>query len=287
MTHHIPVLDKKVLLAFENRTLRHVLDGTIGLAGHAGLILKAHPEIQTYVGLDRDPKALEFAKEKLPEKAELKRADFSEMKELFSPGTFDAILLDIGVSSMQLDTPARGFSFSKEGPLDMRMDPDQDLTAEEIVNSWPEKELARIFKEWGEEKKWRQAAKAIVEARRKKPIKTTLQLVEVVKPVLGKGWKIHPATLVFQAIRIAVNREIAVLQETLPHAIELLAPGGRLAVISFHSLEDRVVKNIFRDAAKEKRVVLITKKPWTADWDEVRGNPRARSAKLRVVQRCP
>jgi 16S rRNA (cytosine1402-N4)-methyltransferase len=287
MDQHLPVLKKKVTQTFEKMGLQTFLDGTLGLGGHAALLLQEHPEIQKYVGLDQDPNALMIAQKNLEpwkEKIEIHRVNFQEMGELFSSQSFDGILLDIGVSSLQLDTKDRGFSFQREGPLDMRMDPDQTLTAEEIVNRWSEAELGRIFREWGEEKRWRQAARAIVEARRKKKIRTTLELAELLKPHL-KGGKIHPATLVFQALRIATNKELEVLESVLPVCFDLLKIGGSLAVISFHSLEDRIVKNAFRDLSKEKKGFLVTKKPLIADREEIRFNPRSRSAKLRVIKR--
>lgn len=201
---------------------------------------------------------------------------------------------------MQLDKGYKGFSFSKEGPLDMRMDPESDLTARHIVNHWPEKELAELIREYGEEPRWRKAAKAIVEARQKKPIETTMQLAEIISKALGsrtKG-KLHPATLIFQGLRICVNRELEVLAEALTKAIQLLAPGGKIGVISFHRLEDRIVKNIFKAASapekQEKRgkaavpaplLRLLTKKPLIPSLQEIRMNPRSRSAKMRFAER--
>jgi len=198
---------------------------------------------------------------------------------------------------MQLDKGYKGFSFSKEGPLDMRMDPTSDLTAKEVVNSWPESELATIFRELGEEPRWKRAAKAIVDARRKKKIETTTQLSEVIASALKtplKG-KWHPATLVFQALRICVNRELDTIAEGVSKAIHMLSQGGKIGVISFHSLEDRIVKNIFKDAsARPKKgdkaaplpfLKLLTKKPIAPTLQEIRLNPRSRSAKLRFAEK--
>ena len=200
---------------------------------------------------------------------------------------------------MQLDRGYKGFSFSKEGPLDMRMDPHAELTAKQIVNSWPERELGELFREYGEEPRWKRAATAIVEARRKKPIETTMQLAEIIMKALGtrtKG-KLHPATLIFQGLRICVNRELEVLSEALVKAIQLLSPGGRIGVISFHSLEDRIVKNIFRSAStlskRERKgreelgplLRLITKKPLVPSMQEMRMFPRSRSAKMRFAEK--
>ncbi|MGC1878985.1 MAG: 16S rRNA (cytosine(1402)-N(4))-methyltransferase RsmH [Rhabdochlamydiaceae bacterium] len=197
---------------------------------------------------------------------------------------------------MQLDKGYKGFSFSKEGPLDMRMDPTADLTAKEIVNHWPENELGNLFRELGEEPRWKRAAKAIVDARRKKPIQTTVQLAEVISselksPLRGK-W--HPATLIFQALRMCVNRELDAIAEGVSKAIHLLSKGGRIGVMSFHSLEDRIVKNIFRESSSPPKkgshgplpiLRLLRKKPMAPLFTEVKKNPRSRSAKLRFAEK--
>jgi 16S rRNA (cytosine1402-N4)-methyltransferase len=197
---------------------------------------------------------------------------------------------------MQLDKGYKGFSFSKEGPLDMRMDPNTDLTAKTIVNQWPEQELGNLFRDLGEEPRWRRAAKAIVDARRKKPIQTTTQLAEVISSALKtplKG-KWHPATLIFQALRMCVNRELEAISEAISKAIHLLTKGGRIGVMSFHSLEDRIVKNIFREASSKPKkgsngplpfLHLLTKKPIAPLFAEVKKNPRSRSAKLRFAEK--
>jgi len=200
---------------------------------------------------------------------------------------------------MQLDQGEKGFSFSKEGPLDMRMDPNESLTAKEIVNQWSEEQLGELFREFGEDPRWRRAAKLIVQERKNKAIETTKQLADLVAKGLGRGFKakLHPATLIFQALRICVNRELESIQKALPKALELLDIGGRIGVMSFHSLEDRIVKTIFKAGAtvpaqnKYKEYVqkpylrLLDKKPKTASSTEVRANPRARSAKLRFAER--
>ena len=196
----------------------------------------------------------------------------------------EGALFDIGLSSMQLRDETRGFSFQLESPLDMRMDLRTSLTAAEIVNRYGEKEVARLFSEYGEEPRFRQVAQAIVQARRKKPIETTAQLIEVIRPVVKKG-KNHPATLVFQALRIEVNDELGELKQVLATTVHHLSPGGRVAVISFHSLEDRIVKWFFREEEKAGRVRVMTKKPISATRLELRQNPRARSAKLRVAEK--
>ena len=200
---------------------------------------------------------------------------------------------------MQLDEEKRGFSFLREGPLDMRMDPSTGITAKEIVNKWSEKDLANLFREYGEERRWRQAARAIVEARRKKTIESTTELAEILSQSIGRSKKkLHPATLVFQALRISVNRELDSIEEGVKSAIQTLAPGGRIGVLAFHRLEDRIVKNLFRTASKPiKKMIemkethiypmlkLLTKKPLIPTFQESRTNRRARSAKLRVAER--
>jgi 16S rRNA (cytosine1402-N4)-methyltransferase len=194
---------------------------------------------------------------------------------------------------MQFDQGHKGFSFSKDGPLDMRMDPDSPLTAEEIVNQWPEKKLGEIFKEWGEEPRWRQAAKVICEERRRHPIRTTGELAQLLKETIRGKPKLHPATLVFQALRIAVNDELGSITQGLAEAVDRLSSGGRIGVISFHSLEDRIVKTLFKDASfvskrdKTSQPVLrlLTKKPLIASDKETRANPRARSAKMRFAEK--
>jgi 16S rRNA (cytosine1402-N4)-methyltransferase len=280
---HIPVLLKEVLEVFASKELHTFFDGTLGAAGHAKVILEAHPEIERYIGCDRDPRAHALSKETLApwrEKVEWVRASFAE-KVAEVEEKLDGFLIDIGVSSMQFDEKERGFSFMGDAPLDMRMDPEGELTAEMIVNRYPEKELARILFEYGEERRSRQVAKAIVEARRKRKIRTTTDLVEIIKPVATRG-KLHPATLTFQALRIEVNDELGQLERGLKAAIEKMESGGRMAVISFHSLEDRIVKNIFRDA--KNKVMILTKKPIGPTREEMKANPRSRSAKLRAIE---
>ena len=280
---HNPVLMREVLEVFAEKEISLFFDGTLGAGGHARAILEAHPEIERYIGCDRDPRAHELALENLApwrEKVEFVRGSYAEAVKEVS-GSIDGFLIDIGVSSMQLDERERGFSFMGDAPLDMRMDPEARLTAEEVVNRYSESELARIIFEYGEERRSRQVAKAIVEARRKRRIRTTGELVEIIKPHATKG-KLHPATLTFQALRIVVNDELGQLERGLKGAIEKLCSGGRIAVISFHSLEDRIVKNVLRDA-KEK-VKVLTKKPIGPSAEEMKKNPRSRSSKLRAAE---
>ncbi len=302
---HYSVLMPEVLEVFAEKSLEYFLDGTLGAGGHSEAILKAHPELKRLYGIDQDPEALEIAKKRLlpwENKIKLIQANFSQFTDYELP-MLDGILVDLGVSSMQLDRPEKGFSFMKEGPLDMRMDPSNSLTAEIIVNTWEERELARIFRDYGEEDRWRLAARKLVEARREKAIHTTRELVEALESTLVKRHKpggIHPLTLVFQALRIAVNRELEVVETFLPKALKALKPGGRLAVISFHSLEDRIVKNFFRYSASDKEstsgiggifldknpeVVILSRKPIEPSEKEIKENPRSRSAKLRAVEK--
>lgn len=304
---HISVLLNEVLQAFEPLHIQYFLDGTLGAGGHAEAILKAHPEIKAYIGMDQDPLAIEIASKRLSpwkEKLRLIPKNFVHLSSALSElgvSQLNGILLDLGVSSMQFDLPERGFSFTHNGPLDMRMNPNGPLTAADIVNTWSEKDLGYIFREYGEEKQWRKAANAICEGRKLGWIGTTHDLAELLRPLFS--WKkkgINPLTLIFQALRIAVNGELDVLEKTLSQALESLTPGGRLAVISFHSLEDRIVKNFIRFACsdkmdtsglsglfldKEPTMKMVSKKPIAPGEDEVKSNPRSRSAKLRVAEK--
>lgn len=300
--HHIPVLLDAVLAFL--LPARRLIDGTLGVGGHSRALLEGGAgEI---LGLDVDPIALEIARTTLSEysdRVHLAHVSYRHMVEEAAQlgwNQVDGILLDLGVSSVQLDTAERGFAFMKDGPLDMRFD--QTGThppASELVNYWEEAKLATLLRQYGEEPHSRKLAHAIVAGR---PLDTTRQLASVIESVIPRHTRdrIHPATRVFQALRIAVNNELHVLEETLPRAINLLCPGGKLAVISFQSLEDRVVKQTFKLASSDcicpprtpicvcghkATVRLVTKKPVVADELEIRRNPRSRSAKLRVVER--
>jgi 16S rRNA (cytosine1402-N4)-methyltransferase len=296
---HVPVLADLVVEHLVRPEARWFLDGTLGAGGHARLVLEALPEARL-LGLDRDPSALELARERLgplAERATLVHAPFDEAPRVAAElglGPFDGILLDVGVSSMQLDQPERGFSFQADGPLDMRMDPTRGESAADLIARLREDELADVIYELGEERGSRRIARAIVEERARGPIVTTGHLADVVRRAAPRGRPprgprrrkpIDRATRTFQALRLAVNDELGQLDRALPALFELLAPGGRLAVISFHSLEDRRVKHYFRSEKQAKRGRVLTKKPLQADPSEVFGNPRARSAKLRVIER--
>ncbi len=287
---------------FEGKKISVFFEGTLGAGGHAKALLEAHPEIEVYIGCDKDPESLEIAKVNLApwkDKVELVQGDFSDLDVYLKKKkikTVDGFFFDVGVSSMQLDKGHKGFSFSKEGPLDMRMDPYGDVTAEYIVNTFSEKELGNLFREYGEERQWKMAAKAVVDARKKERIKTTTELANIiVEAFQNKRGKLHPATLIFQALRICVNKELDALNMALTKSIQFLSKGGRVGVISFHSLEDRIVKNVFKDASlvtkdekkKGKAALLhiLTKKPLQATLNEIKFNPRSRSAKMRFAEK--
>lgn len=279
------------------------VDATLGAGGHAEGVLQAHPEIEVFYGFDQDQSALDIAKDRLsPWLGKLKLIHGNFAKSFKQVNQVDGILMDIGVSSMQLDQAERGFSFMHDGPLDMRMDSTAELTAADVVNTYTEESLGKIFRDYGEEKRWRRAAAALVEYRQKKTIETTFDLKEALKHVLTplKGKKSHPMTQVFQALRIYVNSELDVLEKAIPQAIDVLKPGGVLGIITFHSLEDRMVKRAFQHAASDKEstsgiagvfidkepiVNLLTRKPIVPSVEEELENPRSRSAKLRVVEK--
>lgn len=344
---HVPVLLAEVLDAFKEVKLERMVDGTLGAGGHSSALAQNHPEMGCLIGFDKDPVAHELAKEKMHcmgfdvmpliegsvvdddggrgggERIMIPvHRDFSGMRDTvialkekgwIPDDSVDGILLDLGVSSMQIDTDERGFSFMNDGPLDMRMDPRSMLTAEVAVNTWSESRLGKIFKEYGEERYWRSIARKIVEKRVEKRIQTTRELVEIIGQPGGfhnakwgkkQGKQKHPATRVFQSLRIAVNEELNSLGTVIPEAIQRLRPGGRLAIITFHSLEDRLVKWAFRQAAgmapsdnllpdyclpfdptEEPMIKIITRKPICPSDEEEGRNVRSRSAKLRIVER--
>jgi 16S rRNA (cytosine1402-N4)-methyltransferase len=260
-----------------------VVDMTLGAGGHAEALLSAG--VGRLVGIDRDPTALALAGERLAsfgDRFRSVRARFSEVDEEVVDGPVDGVLFDLGVSSMQLDRPERGFSYREDGPLDMRMG-DEGPTAADLVNGLPEGDLADLIYEYGQESKSRRIAAAIVRARSRAPIAGTDELAGIVVSAVGRrpGGP-HPARRTFQALRIAVNRETEELAASLPQAVDLLAPGGRVVVIAYQSLEDRVAKRTFRENG---RLAILTKKPLQPSEAEVEANPRARSAKLRAAER--
>lgn len=301
--YHRSVLLAEVVEALRPASGRRLIDGTLGGGGHTFELLKRGAEV---VGFDRDPEAIEAAKARCAEFDErfvAIRMNFSNLAEVLSEtraGKVDGVLLDLGVSSHQLDEPERGFSFQSDGPLDMRMNPNAPRSAADVVNQSDEAELRQIFFEYGEERAASRIARAIVAARERNTILTTSQLAAVVERVKHRTGRNHPATKIFQALRIEVNAELDSLRRGLEAAVASLKPGGRLAVISFHSLEDRIVKNFMRDRSQQLRdrpewpaprpnpnfsLKLVQRKPITPTKEEVKSNPRSRSSKLRVAER--
>ena len=303
---HVPVLAEEVRVCLAVEPGETVVDATFGAGGHAAILAADLRGKGKLIAIDRDPTARTYF-ERLTSRAtvsaRLLRGDFGVvLPHLADNGVrADAVLLDLGVSSMQLDRPERGFSYAADAPLDMRMDPTQDLSAREVVNTWSEKELATIFRRYGEERYARQIARALVRRRREQPFERTGELVDAIKAAIpaparfGEG---HPAKRVFQALRITVNDELASLESALPAALEMLRPGGRLAVISFHSLEDRIVKRFLRDRERgctcppdfpvcvcghEPELRALPRRPIRPGQAEVAANPRSASARLRVA----
>jgi 16S rRNA (cytosine1402-N4)-methyltransferase len=300
---HQPVLYHEIIHALRPINKGFYVDGTLGAGGHARGILEACAPDGRLLGLDVDPQALALARETLApygERARLMQASYDSLTERLSKigwDGVDGILLDLGLSSMQLDTPERGFSFQQDAPLDMRFDPASPTTAADLVNNLPQDELADLIYRYGEERASRRIAQAILKAR---PLQTTRQLATVIEAVIPRKGHIHPATQTFQALRIAVNQELERVENVLPQAVAALKSGGRLAIISFHSLEDRIVKEYFRSESKdlvkppyeriyetEKKATLkeINRKVITPGEAEIAANPRARSAKLRIAEK--
>lgn len=301
---HQPVLYNEIIHALQPRRAGRYVDCTVGAGGHARDILEASQPDGELLGLDVDPVALELAQTRLEPfsgRVFLVRASFTSLRaQLNRLGweTVDGILIDLGVSSMQLDTADRGFSFQLEAELDMRFNPDAPVRAIDLVNNMQERELADLIYTYGEERRSRQIARAIV---RERPIRTTLHLASVVAAACGgRRGRRHPATRTFQALRIAVNQELAALEEVLPQAVDALAAGGRLAVIAYHSLEDRVIKQYFRQVSRDcvcppqqpvctcghkATIRELNRRPIRPTEPEIRANPRSRSARLRVVEK--
>ncbi len=271
-----------------------IVDATVGIGGHSTLILNALGANGKLIGIDRDGESLREARKRLKPfegRFILIQDNFARLDEILKGlrvRKIDGILFDLGLSSFQLEQAERGFSFLRQGPLDMRMGLGDRLTAKDLVNRSSEKQLDRIFQEFGEERWHRRIAQRIVKARKRAPITTTTQLAELVTRAIPRAtFRIHPATRVFQALRIAVNQELEALDQAVRKAVYFLNPGARIVVISFHSLEDRIVKTRFREMVREHHLVLVTKKPVLPSPEEIRKNPRARSAKLRSAEKTP
>jgi len=288
---HVPVLLKEAIDFLAIKRGGTYIDATVGLGGHSYEIAKRLGAPGHLIGLDKDPAALDIAGARLQGDADwplitLLHRSFAELANDQRPTTVDGILADIGVSGLQLNDAARGFSFQAEGPLDMRMNPQAERTAEQVVNQVDEVTLANLIYEFGEERRSRRIARAIVRSR---PIRSTAQLADVIsaaaRPMNQAERRIHPATKTFQALRIFVNDELKDLQALLSAAPKVLKPGGRLVIISFHSLEDRIVKDALREGVKQGHYQLLTKKPVTAGEEEIDRNLRSRSAKLRAAKR--
>jgi len=290
---HVSVLLKPAIDFLAVQRGGTYLDATVGLGGHSFEIARRLGEQGRLIGFDKDTNALELARRRLLEPPEELRSDwpsvtlvhasYAEIAERVEPGSLDGLLADLGVSSMQFEDAARGFSFQAEGPLDMRMNPQGELTADQVVNQFDEKTLADLIYEFGEERRSRRIARAIVRAR---PIRTTAHLAQVISVAARPmNPRIHPATQTFQALRIFVNRELDDLKALLEAAPKVLRKEGRLTVISFHSLEDRIVKDALREGAREGTWDVLTRKPVTAEEEEIAGNPRSRSAKMRAARK--
>lgn len=293
---HVPVLSSEIKrwLSFQHPAT--IVDCTVGYGGHAELLLESNPPGTTLIGIDQDREAIEFCRQRLIRfegRIVLRQGNYRDLKrhlDAVGVSTVNGVLFDFGVSSPQLDDASRGFSFQREGPLDMRMDQTAGETAAELVNHRSEHELADIIFQYGEERYARRIARAIVRERQQQPVETTRELVSIIArsvPPPYRHGRIHCATRTFQALRIAVNQELDRWEPSLRDAVDVLAPGGRICAISFHSLEDRAVKHTFRSLVHGPQATLLplTKKPILPSEEECRANPRARSAKLRVAER--
>ncbi len=292
---HVPVLLRETIEGLDLRSGRNAVDCTVGAGGHAEAVLERIAPDGRLLGLDVDEAALDAARRNLARfgsRAMLVHESYKNVERVLlahSFGPVHAALLDLGFSSIEIDDPARGFSFRFDGPLDMRFDRTQETTAASIVNGWSLDDLARILWEYGEERLARKIADAIVRRRRHERITSTFALVDVIAhavPAWYRRGKLHFATRTFQALRIATNDELGNLREALPALLASLAPGGRIAVISFHSLEDRIVKRFFQEKAAEGALHIVTKKPIVATDEETGENPRSRSAKLRIAAKA-
>ncbi|MBU4310663.1 16S rRNA (cytosine(1402)-N(4))-methyltransferase RsmH [bacterium] len=291
MIEHIPVLLDEIIKYLNCMGNKVIVDCTIGEGGHAEKILENLGSSGILLGIDQDQDALVAARKRLAsfgERVVLIWDNFTNLEKILKEKgieKIDGILFDLGISSLQLNRRDRGFSFLKEGPLDMRMNKAQKINASELINKTSYKELQNILYELGEKRWARRIARAIVRERGKGPVTTTTQLARIIERAVPYRGRIHPATRAFQALRIEVNRELENLKEILPQAVDSLRKGGRICIVSYHSLEDRIVKNSFKEFARQGRIEILTKKPIISQEEEIRMNPRSRSAKLRVGER--
>ena len=291
MIEHIPVLLDEIIKYLDCMGKKVIVDCTIGEGGHAEKILENLGSSGILLGIDQDQDALVAARKRLAsfgERVVLIWDNFTNLEKILREKEIekvDGILFDLGISSLQLNKRERGFSFLKEGPLDMRMNRAQEINALELINKTSYKELQNIIYELGEKRWARRIARAIVRERGKGPVTTTTQLSRIIERAVPYRGRIHPATRAFQALRIKVNRELENLKEILPQAVDSLRKGGRICIVSYHSLEDRIVKNSFKEFARQGRIEILTKKPIISQEEEIRMNPRSRSAKLRVGER--
>ncbi|MEA1929012.1 MAG: 16S rRNA (cytosine(1402)-N(4))-methyltransferase RsmH [Candidatus Auribacterota bacterium] len=289
---HVPVMVDEVAHYLNCRPGQVILDCTLGEGGHASLLAAKLSPGGIWIGIDRDSEAIEVARRKLKEFGgliKIEQANFSELREVLERAGIsevDGVLFDLGVNSSQLQEANRGFSFREDGPLDMRMDTREGYRAEDLINRTGRKDLEWIIREYGEERFAGRIARRIVEERSKQPIRRTVRLARIISGAVPGRGRIHPATRTFQALRIYLNQELEALKRALPEAISILKPGGRICVISFHSLEDRIVKFEFRHQARQKEeLTILTKKPVRPQREEVRRNRRSRSAKLRAAEK--
>jgi 16S rRNA (cytosine1402-N4)-methyltransferase len=293
---HVPVLLKEVICYLEPQPNENFIDATIGEAGHAMAILEKNKPNGKVLGIEINPELfqklhkVENSKLKMKRRLVLVNDSYTNLEEIVKRNDFQpihGIIFDLGICSWQIESSGKGFSYQKDEPLDMRFNPNQDLTAAEIVNFWEMERIERILREYGEERYSHRIALALKEARKKERIIGTQQLVDILKKTLPRGYdhkRIHFATRVFQALRIAVNKELENIEQGLKQAVEILEPKGKIIVISFHSLEDRIVKKFFKEEGKNNKLQILTKKPISPSLEEIKKNPRSRSAKLRVAQ---
>jgi len=285
---HIPVLIDEVLEYLDPQQGDVVVDATFGFGGHSKEILKKIGDKGTLIGIEKDKEVFDKVSDQFEQNVKVVNSDFENIDQILDKlkiKSVDKILFDLGISSFHFDESDRGFSFARNEPLDMRLDKESGVTAADLLNGLSRDELANLIFTLSDEPKSRVIAKEVYEQRKKSKIETTDQLVEIIKKVKPYSGKINPATQTFQALRIAVNDELHKLEDTLPKALKILKKGGRIAVISFHSGEDRIVKNVFREMGKDNIVKILTKKPIVASFDEIKQNPRSRSAKLRAIER--